>query len=58
VSEEEEELGLDLSQHNESAYAFGLAGYGESVSASMSSAFAAKPAEAIKPKLGTTGSTE
>jgi Amt family ammonium transporter len=43
VSEEEEEIGLDLSQHNESAYALGLAGYGEPVSV-----FAPKPLETFK----------
>ncbi|MCI0527431.1 MAG: hypothetical protein L0Y56_08300, partial [Nitrospira sp.] len=54
VTEEEEEMGLDLSQHNENAYAFGLAGYGESASGGMASAFASKSAESMKPKLGTT----
>ncbi|HWP49684.1 MAG TPA: hypothetical protein VNM22_21175, partial [Candidatus Limnocylindrales bacterium] len=55
VSEEEEEMGLDLSQHNESAYAFGLAGYGESVSASISPTFVPKPLETVKQMVQTSG---
>ncbi len=55
VSEEEEEIGLDLSQHNESAYALGLAGYGESVSAGISPTFAPKSLETIKQMVQAPG---
>jgi len=48
VSEEEEEMGLDLSQHNENAYAFGLAGYGESLAAGTETVFAHKPLETLQ----------
>jgi Amt family ammonium transporter len=51
VSDEEEEIGLDLSQHNENAYVFGLTGYGES--APVGSAFAPKPLEPLKQMVQT-----
>jgi Amt family ammonium transporter len=54
ITDEEEAVGLDLSQHNENAYAFGLSGYGESISSGAESGFAHKPATAVKPKLGTS----
>ncbi|MBI5166935.1 MAG: ammonium transporter, partial [candidate division NC10 bacterium] len=49
VAEEEEQAGLDLSQHNESGYALGLAGYGEAPSAAEVLEKRKRPVLAPKP---------